>query len=165
MEKNLIIQDLSISKIGIISRVMARVKRATSPEFEQLWDLPIGNKIVNKGLARMAYLLGSDTPKKMKCGAIGTGSTAATASDTALESQILTRTTVSFSTDTTAVASDTAKFVSSFTSDTSSYAVTEYGTFETQSGGDMFNRVTFAAITLNLNDILQMTVTVQMTEV
>jgi hypothetical protein len=167
MSRELIIQDLSTrqeSKAGLIGRVWARLKPADQEKFITVWNKPIENKVVNKGLARMAYLLGSDSAKKFKCGAIGTGSTAATASDNALESQILTRVTASFSTETTAVTGDTGKWVISFTSDTNSYAVTEFMVCETQSGGDAMNRVTFAAITLNLNDVLEMTQTMQAQE-
>ena len=156
-------QDL-ITKVGIIGRLQARLKRAGCPEWKQVWKHPIKNKIVNAGLAVAARRLISNTPKIFKYGAIGIGTTAATDTDTACESQILTRVKSTVSTDTTAVFEDTAKFVSSFTSDTTSYAVTEYGTFETASGTPMLNRVTFAAITLNNNDVLEFTYTCQAQE-
>jgi len=164
MEKqNLIIQDLSTPQVGIIGRVMAELKRANEEEFVTLWDMPINNKVVNKVLAKVAYLLGPTAKKGLKCGAIGTGSTAATASDTALESQILTRKPITFTTMTTSATGDTAKMVTSFTSD-GVYSVTEYATFETDSGAPMFNRVTFAAISLTTDDVLKMTCTAQVQE-
>lgn len=159
------IQDLTIeSQMGMRGRLLARVKRADSPEWQTLWEKAIKNKIVNVGVAQMAYRMISDSGSKFLYGAIGTGSTAATASDIALESQILTRDLAALSTDTTAIAGDTAKLVSTFASDTNSYAVTEYGSFETASGGNMYNRVTFGAITLDLNDVLEFTYTNQMQE-
>lgn len=156
-------QDLT-TKVGIIGRLQAKLKRAGSDKWERVWEKPIKNKIVNAGLARMAYLLMSDSAKKFKYGAIGIGTTAATDTDTACESQILTRVVAVLSTDTTAATGDTAKFVSQFTSDTTSYAVTEYCTCETASGVPILNRVTFGAITLNLNDILEFSHTVQAKE-
>ena len=162
---NLKIQDLTMeSQVRMVGRLQAKVKRANSDKWEELWKKAIKNKIVNAGLARMAYRVISDTGPPFKYGAIGTGSTAATASDTALESQILTRIAAVLTTDTTAVAGDTAKLVSTFTSDTNSYAVTEYASFETASGAAMLNRVTFGAITLDLNDVLEFTYTEQMQE-
>ncbi len=156
-------QDLT-TKGGLIGRLQAHRKRAGSQEWEQIWGHPIKNKIVNAGLARMAYLLGSATPASFKYGAIGTGTTAATDTDTALESQILTRVKSTFTTDTTAATGDTSKWVTSFTSDTTSYAVTEYATCETASGTPILNHVVFGAITLNLNDVLEFSYTVQVTE-
>jgi len=159
----LVEQDLT-TKVGWAGRLQARLKRADSRRWKKLWEMPIKNKIPNVGLAHAANRLISDTPKKLKYGAIGIGTTAATDTDTMCESQILTRDKATVSTDTTAVTGDTAKFVSSFTSDTTSYAVTEYATFETASGPPMFNRVTFGAVTLNLNDILEFSYTVQAQE-
>lgn len=161
----LVEQDLTtktVSGFGLRGMVEARVKRAGSNRWKKLWKIP--NKIVNAGLAQLAYRLLNDSGAKFMCGAIGEGTTVATDTDTALESQILTRVTATRTTDTTAAAGDTAKFVSSFTSDTTSYAVTEYGTFETATAASMLNRVTFAAITLNLDDVLEFTYTCQVTE-
>ena len=159
----LIEQDLT-TKVGMIGRLQARRKLVGSREWEQIWENPIKNKVVNAGLATVAHRIISDTPKTFKYGAIGIGTTAATDSDTACESQILTRSKGTLTTDTTTATGDTAKIVTSFTSDTTSYAVTEYGTFETLSGTPMLNRVTFGAVTLNLNDILEFTYTLQVQE-
>ena len=160
-------QDLTTkqtSKGGLVGRLQARLKRTGSQEWEQPWRHPIKNKIVNAGLARMAYLSGGATLVSFKYGAIGIGATAATDTDTALESQILTRIKSTFTTDTTAATGDTGKWVTPFTSDTTSYAVTEYATCETASGVPILNHVTFAAITLNLNDVLEFTYTLQIQE-
>lgn len=159
----LIEQDLT-SKGGLIGRLQAHRKRAGSKEWEQMWEKPVKNKIVNAGLARMAYLLGSATPASFKYGAIGIGTTAATDTDIALESQILTRIKSTFTTDTTAATGDTGKWVTSFTSDTTSYAVTEFATCETASGVPILNHVIFSAIGLNLNDVLEFTYTCQVQE-
>ena len=160
-------QDLTTketSKGGLVGRLQARLKRAGSREWKQVWKHSIKNKVVNAGLARGAYRLISDIGPPFKYGAIGIGTTAATDTDTALESQILTRSKGTLTTDTTAVTGDTAKIVSSFTSDTTSYAVTEYATCETASGAPILNRVTFAGITLNLDDVLEFTYTCQIQE-
>ena len=159
----LIEQDLTI-KVGMVGRLRARLKRAGFNQWEKLWEKAIKNKIVNGGIARMAYRLISDTGAPFKYGAIGIGTTAATDTDTMCESQILTRVKGTLTTDTTAITGDTAKVVTSFTSDTTSYAVTEYATCETASGAPILNRVTFAAITLNNADVLEFSYTVQVTE-
>lgn len=159
----MIIQDLT-SKSGLIGRLQAHRKCAGSQEWEQIWEKPIKNKIVNAGIGVAAKRLISDTPKTFKYGAIGIGTTAATDTDTGCESQILTRIKSTLTTESTAIFEDTAKFVSSFTSDTTSYAVTEYITAETASGVVVLNRVTFAAITLNNNDILEFSYTLQVQE-
>ena len=156
-------QDLT-TKGGLIGRLQAHRKRAGSQEWEQIWGHPIKNKIVNAGITRMAYGLMAASEIDLKYGAIGIGTTAATDTDTMCESQILTRSVAVRSTVTTAILGDTAKWVSSFTSDTTSYAVTEYGTFSTASSGTMLNHVVFGAITLNLNDVLEFSYTVQVTE-
>ena len=112
----------------------------------------------------MASLLGVAASNPFKYGAVGTGTTAATDTDTMCESQILTRVASTFTTETTAATDDTGQWVTSFTSDTTSYAVTEYITAETASGVPILNRVTFAAITLNLNDVLEFTYSCQVQE-
>lgn len=156
-------QDLT-TKVGIIGRLQARLKRADSPEWKQIWKHPIKNKIVNAGLGRVARRLGSEAVKAFKYGEIGIGTTSATDTDTACESPILTRVKSTFSTETTAAFEDTGKWVTSFTSDTTSYAVTEYVTAETLTGTPILNRVTFAAITLNKNDVLEFSYTDQVRE-
>lgn len=156
-------QDLTM-RIGWAGRLQARLKIAGSHRWKKLWEMPIKNKIPDVGLAHAANRLISDTPQKLKYGAIGIGTTSATDTDTMCESQILTRDKATVSTDTTTVTGDTAKLVSTFVSDTTSYAVTEYATFETLSGPPMFNRVTFAAVTLNLDDVLQFEYTCQAKE-
>ncbi len=158
-------QDLTAkagSRGGLIGKLEARVRRASSSKWEKLWKIP--NKIVNAGLGVTAKRLISDTPKTFKYGSVGIGTTGATDIDTACETPILTRVKSTLTTESTAVFEDTGKWVTSFTSDTTSYAVTEYGTFETLTGTPMLNRVTFAAITLNLNDVLEFTYTCQVQE-
>ena len=153
-------QDLT-TKIGLVGRLQVKRKCAGSKGWEKLWERPHDNKVVDAGLGRIARRLGSETVKAFKYGEIGIGTTSATDTDTACESPILTRVKSTFSTESTAVFEDTGKWVTQFTSDTTSYAVTEYVTAETLSGTPIFNRLTFAAITLNNNDILEFSYTNQ----
>jgi len=160
-------QDLTMkamSKGGLVGRLQARRKRADSQEWETLWEKPIKNKVVNAGLGVAAKRLISDTPKTFKYGEIGVGTTSATDTDTACETPILTRVKSTVSTESTAVFEDTAKWVTQFTSDTSSYAVTEYVTCETASGVPILSRISFAAITLDNNDVLEFSHTMQSQE-
>ena len=156
-------QDLT-TKVGMIGRLQAHRKRAGSQEWERIWEKPIKNKVVNVGIGVAAKRLISDTPKTFKYGAIGIGTTSATDTDTGCESQILTRVKSTVSTESTAIFEDTAKWVTTLTSDTTSYAVTEYVTCETASGVVVLNRVTFAAITLNNADVLEFSYTLQVQE-
>ena len=50
----LIEQDLT-TKVGMIGRLQARRKLASSREWEQIWEKPIKNKVVNAGLATVAH--------------------------------------------------------------------------------------------------------------
>jgi len=136
--------------------VEARVKKVSegSDEWEHLWTKPVPNMVVDAGIGWVAYLLMSDTPTKFTHGAIGTGTNAPAAGNTALQTQILTRIAATLSRITTTISNDTAKFISTFTSD-GSYSVTEYGTFTAATGGTMLNRVTFTAIPLENTDQLE----------
>lgn len=148
---------MGLREIVLIKGVVeARVKKISegSDEWKHLWTKPLPNLIVDAGIAWVAYLLMSDTPTKFTHGAIGTGTNAPAAGNTALQTQILTRIAAVLTRITTTISNDTAKFVSTFTSD-GSYSVTEYGTFTAVTGGTMLNRVTFTAIPLEDTDQLE----------
>ncbi|MFX0210470.1 MAG: hypothetical protein ACFFDT_31110, partial [Candidatus Hodarchaeota archaeon] len=93
---------------------------------------------------------------------IGTGTTAPANDDSALETQVDSQTGV-FSRVTTSVTNDTSQLVSEHTTPGGGWNITEYGAFN--SGAVMYNRVTFSAIVLSENDVLEMTYKAQMTRV
>jgi len=113
------------------------------------------NVIVNDGKARAAALLNGQSTTYFSYIAIGTGTTAESATDTALESEV-DRQAATTSVETTNVTNDTAVWQATFTF-TTSYAITESGIFDSASGGTMLARKTFSAINVESGDSLQVT--------
>lgn len=121
----------------------------------------VANKIVNAGLALSAGLLnGSGSPTTPTYIAVGTGTTAVAATDTALVTETatsgLSRAAATVSLVTTTVTNDTAQWLKSF-SVTGSVAVTESGVFNAASVGTMLCRQVFSAVNVANGDTLQIT--------
>jgi hypothetical protein len=121
------------------------------------------NTIVNGGLALAALLLGDATAEPILEACIGEGVTAAAITDVALESEVDTQT-PAFSRVQTAVANDTAQFVSLHTAPGGGWAITEYG-IKTAIGHLLFNHVVFAALNLAENNQLEFTYKIQVQRV
>lgn len=123
------------------------------------------NLIVNAGLAAAAGLLiATGHTNAFDYLAIGTGTTAAAAAQTALVTEISTgggsRALATLSRVTTTATNDSARLVKTFTF-TSSFAVTEAGVFDTAvTGGTMLCRQTFTAINVVNTDTLALTYTI-----
>jgi len=114
------------------------------------------NLIVNAGKSEVAGLIIGDTgATAFGYVAIGTGTTAPSASDTALENETH-RTSATTSLTTTNVTNDTAQLQATFNF-TGSYAITECGIFNASSGGDMLARQTFDVLNVANGDNLTMT--------
>lgn len=113
--------------------------RKISPTGEVEEDV-VDNLVVNVGKAAVAGLIiGSGTPFGYI--AIGTGTTAEAATDTAMEFEIA-RKAATTSQVTTTVTNDTARFEATFSSAdglTGTSAVTEYGIFDAALGGTMLS--------------------------
>jgi len=109
------------------------------------------NLVVSTGLNYICSRMKDATATAMSHMAIGTGTTAAAAGDTALGSQLdiqsLTSTTVS---------TNTIQYVASFGTGLTG-AVTESGIFNAASSGTMLCRVVFSAVNLSSTDTLQVT--------
>ena len=121
--------------------------------------------IVNTGKALAAGLLGNvSSPVALGYIAIGTGTTAPAATDTTLQAEITTgggaRGASTNTLITTSVANDTLNMTKTFTF-TSSFAVTEAGTFNAASAGTMYTRDTFGPDNVISGDTLQIIVKVQ----
>lgn len=121
------------------------------------------NALTNSGFTEVAGLFCSDQAASYTAFdyiAVGTGTTAATATDTQLETEEtengLTRAAATGTLATVNVSDDTAQFVKSF-SVTGSVAVTESGVFNDSSAGTMLCRQTFSAINVADGDTLQIT--------
>lgn len=114
------------------------------------------NTIVNTGKERVAKLINGVSSTYFRAIAIGTGTTGATSSDTALETENQ-RALATLSYE----ASYKAKFVYTF-SFGSNYAITEAGLFDsdTESGSVMLNRTTFTAKNVSASIQLIATVTI-----
>ena len=117
------------------------------------------NVITNVGKAQVAGLINGVVTTPFKYIAIGTGTTAPAATDTALATETHRKLADSVSRATTNVANDTAVLVATFSGYTGTEAVTESGVFDASSGGNMLCRQTFSAINVNWSagDSLQIT--------
>jgi len=104
----------------------------------------IKNLIVNTGLAEIAGLIGSTgLPTAFTYLAVGSGSTAAAATDTTLETELtdggLERAAATVTRTTTTATNDTLQLVKAFTV-TGTKTVREVGVFNASSSGDMMSR-------------------------
>lgn len=121
----------------------------------------VKNLMTNAGFALVAGRInGSGSPAAATYIAVGTGTTAANAADTALETESasagLSRAAGSVSLVTTTVTNDTAQVVVTFTV-TGTVAVTESGLLNASSSGTLLCRQVFSAINVVNGDSLQIT--------
>jgi hypothetical protein len=117
------------------------------------------NVITNAGKAQVAGLINGVVTTPFRYIAIGTGTTAPAATDTALATETHRKLADSVSRATTNVDNDTALLVATFSGYTGTEAVTESGVFDASSGGNMLCRQTFSAINVDwgAGDSLQIT--------
>ena len=121
----------------------------------------ISNLVTSAGLAGVASRInGSGGEAAFTHIAIGTGTTAPVAGNTALQTEITTgggaRANAAVSRTTTDVANDTARLQHTFTF-TASFAVTESGVLNAASTGTLLARQTFSVINVANGDSLQLT--------
>ena len=119
--------------------------------------------ITNAGMAEVAGLIGTDTTGDVATFdyiAIGTGTTAPSATDTALANEQQ-RAAATGTRVTTSVTNDTLQLVKDAFSFSGSYAITEVGVFNASTGGTMLSRSTFSAVNVTANDTLKVTVKIQ----
>jgi len=120
----------------------------------------IKNTITNAGLAQIALLAGDASAVPFTYLALGTGTTAADAADTALETESsasgLARAAATVSRATTTVTNDTLQLLHAFTAGASA-AITECGMFNDASVGTILGRQVFAAINVISGDIITIT--------
>lgn len=115
--------------------------------------------VVNAGLALRAALLGDvSTPAAINAIAVGTGTATPAATDTALGNEVM-RVASTNSVTTTTVTDDTLEVVATF-SFTSSYSISEVGTFNstTASSGTMYSRDTTGPYSVVSGTSLQFTI-------
>ncbi len=115
----------------------------------------IDNLVVTTGKEYVASRIKDTTATAMSHMAIGTGTTAAAAGDTALVSEsartALTSTTVS---------TNTVVYVDTFGAGTGTGAITEAGVFNASSGGTMLCRTVFSVVNKGADDSMTITWTI-----
>lgn len=121
------------------------------------------NLITNDGLAAVALLLGDAAAEPFLEACIGTNAAAALVGDHTLGTEVDTKVATP-SRVMTAVANDTAQFVSVHTAPGGGWAVTEYG-IKTAVGHLLLNHVVFAALNLAEAAELEFTYKVQVQRV
>lgn len=125
-------------------------------------ELKVANLVTNAGKAGVASRInGAGSEAAFTYIAIGTGTTAAAAGDTALQTEITTgggaRAAATASRTTTDVTNDTARLVLTYTF-SSTFAVTEAGALNAASAGVLLNRQVFSAVNVVSGDSLQVTI-------
>ncbi len=124
----------------------------------------IHNIVCNTGLGKVSGLINGVVTTAFTYVAIGIGTTAAAATDTALGSEITTgggvRAAATTSQTTTTVTNDTAKYVITYNF-TATFAVTESGIFDASSAGNILAHQVFSAINVVSGDSLVLTWTIE----
>ena len=115
----------------------------------------INNLVVDSGLDFIASRMKDTTDAAMSHMAIGSGTTAAAAGDTALGTEL-----GRVSLTSTTVTSNEVAYVATFAAGTGTGAVTEAGLFNASSGGDMLCRTVFSVVNKAADDSLQITWTI-----
>jgi hypothetical protein len=120
----------------------------------------IKNTITSAGLAQIALLAGDASAVPFTYLALGTGTVAAEAADTALGTETsasgLERAAATVSRVTTTVANDTLQLVKTFTAGATA-AITEAGIFNDASAGTLLGRQVFSAVNVVSGDTLALT--------
>lgn len=147
-----------LMKKGLASRDI------TSRLFGHFTDkLVISNLVTTAGIAGVAGRInGSGSPAAFTYIALGTGTNAAAAGDTTLQTEITTyggaRANSTVSLVTTDTTNDTAQLLNTFTFTAgASFAITESGVLNAASVGTLLARQVFAAINVTNGDSLQVT--------
>jgi hypothetical protein len=115
----------------------------------------VENLIVNSGKAQVSGLIGGVVTGVFSYLALGTGTTAPSSTDTALQSEVV-RASSTNTRVTTNVTNDTLQLQATFNF-TASYAITEAGIFNASTGGVLLARSTFAALNVANGDSIVIT--------
>jgi hypothetical protein len=124
-------------------------------------EVTVPNLVVDTGLDFIASRMKDTTFAAMSHMAVGSGTTAAAAGDTALETQIGSRVAL---TSTTVTDNETV-YVATFAAGTGTGAVTEAGIFNADTSGTMLCRTVFSVVNKGADDTLQITWTITLTAV
>ena len=127
----------------------------TNPEGDITQETVVPNLVVTSGKDFIAERMKDATTSVMSHMAIGTGSTAAAAGDTALCTEA-----GRVSLTSTTVTANAVAYVATFGAGTGTGALTEAGLFNASSSGDMLCRTVFSVINKGAADTLGITWTV-----
>lgn len=130
------------------------VLRDADGNVKQSQDIP--NLVVSSGLAFIASRMKDTTDAAMSHMAVGSGTTAAAAGNTALETQIGSRVSLT----STTVTSNAVAYVATFAAGTGTGAITEAGIFNASTSGTMLCRTVFSVVNKGADDTLQITWTI-----
>tara|TARA_B110000908_G_scaffold171054_1_gene232512 strand:+ start:1608 stop:2057 length:450 start_codon:yes stop_codon:yes gene_type:complete len=119
----------------------------------------INNLVVTAGLTFICARMAAASADVMSHMALGSGTTAAAAGDTDLESILGSREAL----DSTSASSNTITYVSSFGAGEGTGAVTEAGVFNAASSGTMLCRTVFAVVNKAADDTMSVTWTITLT--
>jgi hypothetical protein len=119
----------------------------------------INNLIVSAGLEFICSRMAGTSANVMSHMALGSGTTAAAAGDTDLESILGSREAL----DSTTASSNTITYVSSFEAGEGTGAVTEAGIFNAASSGTMLCRTVFSVVNKEADDTMSVTWTITLT--
>ena len=119
-------------------------------------DVRVKNLVVNTGLNFMTSRMKDTTLAAMTHMAVGSGTTAAAAGDTALETQISARVSLT----STTVTANAIEYVAAFGAGVSTGAITEAGIFNASTAGTMLCRTVFSVVNKAAADTLQITWTI-----
>ena len=119
----------------------------------------INNLVVSAGLTYICSRMADASAGVMSHMALGSGTTAAAAGDTDLESILGSREAL----DSTSASSNTITYVSSFEAGEGTGAVTEAGIFNASSSGTMLCRTVFPVVNKQADDTMSVTWTITLT--
>ncbi len=140
------------------SRVLGKLKIEVKDKHGKVKDTrEVDNLVVDTGLAFIASRMKDATATAMSHMELGTGTTAAAAGNTALETAISGSRTALTS---TTVTSNAVAYVASFAAGTGTGAVTEAGILNAASGGTLLCRTVFSVVNKGASDSMTITWTV-----
>lgn len=130
------------------------VLRDAAGVVKQAYEVP--NLVVDSGLAFIASRMKDTTEAAMSHMGVGSGDTAAAAGNTALETQIGSRVSLT----STTVTANVIEYVASFAAGVGTGAITEAGIFNASTAGTMLCRTVFSVVNKGADDTLQITWTI-----
>ena len=140
------------------SRVLGKLKIEVKDKHGKVKDTrEVDNLVVDTGLAFIASRMKDASATAMTHMELGTGTTAAAAGNTALETAISGSRTALTS---TTVTSNAVAYVASFAAGTGTGAVTEAGILNNSSGGTLLCRTVFSVVNKGASDSMTITWTV-----